>query len=184
MRRSISGLCVAAAALMMITTTTPAVGAGGFKLLGIDAANDAPRGADLLALEVATHGPDLHLRMAMSMIPVQGSFPGAGIQWVFKAGIRTFVAETHVGEAAFEFNLYEVDGSGAFVYLSSIEGEVDVDAGIINMYVPMSDIGARKGTTITGRALGDSGDVEIHQHAQVTSSILDDFATTRSFKIR
>jgi hypothetical protein len=170
-----------AVALMLIS---PAQAAGAFKTLGSDASLDAPPGADLTSLQVAQGSKTLDIRIGIALVPSQGSYPEAGIQWAFTSGKRTYLAETHVGTGEFGFNLYRVDASGAFVLIGPIDGAVDVEAGIVDMHVPLRSIGAVSGTVISGQPLGTSGDVEFHQHASLATRVLDEFTTERSFKIR
>jgi hypothetical protein len=177
------GAAVAAVALALTTNMT-AYAAGGFKTLGTDASLDAPPGADLTSLQVGQSRRTLDIRIEMGMVPVQGSYPDAGIQWSFVSGTRTYVAEAHVGTGEFGFNLYRIDGSGTFVLIGPIDGVVDVDAGTIDMNVPFSSIGARRGTVVSGAPLGDAGDVEFHQHGSVATRVVDEFETERSYTIR
>jgi hypothetical protein len=176
-------LAIAAGMLAMLSTA-PAIGApGGTKVLGTDAQNDAPPGGDLLALEVAQHGRDLHVRIVQSTIPSVGSYPQAGIQWSFTSRARTFAVEAHQeSPGAYGFTLYEIKG-GTFNVVDEIEG--DLEDGAFNMYVPLTAISATKGTIIKGALLsGADADVEIHQHATVTSQIVDSLLTDKPFKVR
>jgi hypothetical protein len=170
--------------MLAMLSAAPAAGApGGTKVLGTDAANDAPPGADLLALEVAQHGRDLHVRIVQSMLQSVGSYPEAGIQWSFSARGRTFAVEAHQERPGeYGFTLYEIKG-GSFNVVDDVDGELEDDA--FNMFIPLSSIGATKGTIVKGAVLeGADADVEIHQHAGVTSGIVDDFLTTKTFKVR
>jgi hypothetical protein len=170
--------------MVALFLVAPGAGAaGGTKVLGTDAANDAPPGADLTALEVAKHGTDLHVRIVQSTVPSVGSYPEAGIQWSFTSGGRIFAVEAHQqSPGAYGFTLYEIKG-GAFNVVDEIEGELTDDA--FDMYVPLESISATKGTVVRGTVLeGATGDVEIHQHAGVASQILDGFKTTKPFKVR
>jgi hypothetical protein len=173
-----------AAVMVALLLAAPATGApGGAKVLGTDAENDAPPGADLIALEVAQHGRDLHVRIVQTMIPSVGSYPEAGIQWSFTSRGRTFAVEAHQqSPGEYGFTLYEIKGGG-FSVVDELEGELE--AGAFSMYVPLSAISATRGTVIKGSVLeGADADVEIHQHAGVTSGIVDDFLTTKPFKVR
>ena len=173
-------LRVAAVAVLAVSVLTapPAGAATQMKQLGIDPALDAPYGADLAALLVASHGGDLHLRIELAgALPVQGSYPGAGIEWSFDVRGRTFVAEGHP-EAGGEFlyTLYEVVDE-TFTQLAQLEG--NFDAGLLDMYIPLREIGARKGTRISGTGTAD--DVDIHQHAGPVSPLLDTMSTTSDY---
>ena len=173
---------IAAAALSLLLTAS-AGASGSMKVLGTDAQNDAPPGGDLISLEVAQHGSDLHVRIGMSTLPSIGSYPEAGIQWSFSSRGRVFAVEAHQqSPGEYGFTLYEIKG-GAFNVVTTVDGELD-DGGF-NIYVPLNAISASKGTVIKGAILeGADADVEIHQHAQVTSGIVDDFTTTKTFKVR
>jgi hypothetical protein len=152
--------------------------------LGTDASGDAPVGADLLSLQVATRGRALHVRMAMALLPEVGSIPGAGIQWAFSSRGRIYVAEAHQGEPGdYSFTLYEW-ANETFNTLSAIEGEVDATAGTIDVFVPFNLIGAKRGTAIVGTPISDIGDVEVHYHTAAATEILDEFSTSQGFKIR
>ena len=172
----------AVAVLAVSVLMAPQAGAAPtMKQIGIDPALDAPYGADLAALLVSSHGGDLHLRIELAgALPVQGSYPGAGIEWSFDVRGRTFIAEGHP-EAGGEFlyTLYEVV-DGTFTQLAQLEGNFD-SSGLLDMYVPLREIGARKGTRISGTGTAD--DVNIHQHAGPVSPLLDTMSTTSDFVV-
>jgi hypothetical protein len=173
-----------AAGMLATFLAAPATGAPGrTKVMGTDAENDAPPGADLTALEVAQHGRDLHVRIVQSTIPSVGSYPEAGIQWSFSSRGRTFAVEAHQQDPGeYGFTLYEIKG-GSFNVVDEIEGELE--EGAFSMYVPLNSISASRGTVIKGVVLeGASGDVEIHQHASLATRVVDDFKTTNAFKVR
>jgi hypothetical protein len=173
-----------AAGMLPVFLAAPATGApGGTKVMGTDAANDAPPGVDLIALEVAQHGSDLHVRIVQSTIPSVGSYPSAGIQWSFSARGRLFAVEAHQeSPGEYGFTLYEYK-SGSFNVVTELKGELE-DGGF-SMYVPLSAISATRGTVIKGALIpGAAADVEIHQHAAVASEILDEFLTTKTYKVR
>lgn len=65
------------------------------RTLGTDEANDAPPGADLLALQAGVRGKELVVRIVMDQLPELTSYPGSGIQWSFSTGGRIFVVEAH-----------------------------------------------------------------------------------------
>jgi len=172
----------AVAVLAVSVFMAPSAGAAPkMKQLGIDPALDAPYGADLAALMVASHGGDLHLRIELAgALPVQGSYPGAGIQWTFDVRGRTFVAEGHPEPGGeFIYTLFEVV-DGAFTQLAQLEGNFD-PSGLLDMFVPLSGIGARKGTRISGTGTAD--DVEVHQHAGPVGPLLDTMSTTSDFVV-
>jgi len=173
-----------AAGLLAVPTAVPsAAAAGDSKVLGTDAENDAPPGADLVALHAAQKGRDLHVRIVLSLIPGLGSYPEAGIQWSFSSRGRTFAVEAHQeAPGEYGYTLYEVI-AGAYKVISPVEGVMG-DNGF-DITVPLSSIGASKGTVIKGAPLDSAlGDVEMHQHANAASRVLDDFQTTKTFKVR
>lgn len=65
----------------------------------------------------------------------------------------------------------------------ALEGEADPAADTIDIFVPLSNIGARKGSKVAGHPLGETGDVEVHLHTAVTGRLVDDMTTTKTFKI-
>ena len=127
-----------AAGMLAMFPVASAAGAPGAKVLGTDAANDAPPGADLTALEVAQHGRDLHVRIVQSTIPSLGSYPEAGIQWSFSSRGRTFAVEAHQDSPGeYGYTLYEIKG-GSFNVVDEVEGELE--EGAFNIYVPLAAI--------------------------------------------
>src|SRR3712207_5747129 len=94
-----------------LTILAPSAGAQGkLTVLGTDPALDAPAGADLVGLAVARHGSDLHVQVQMTnALPVQGSYPRSGIEWIFDVSGRTYIAEGHPEPGGeFRYTLYEV----------------------------------------------------------------------------
>lgn len=178
-------LAVLATALSILYLPSAAVAAGGMKQLGTDPALDGPAGADLIGLAVARHGSDLHIQIQLTnALPVQGSYPGAGIEWIFDVRGHTFVAEGHPEPGGnFLYTLFEiVDGS--FVQKAILDGSFDASAGTLDMFVPLREIGARKGTRVSGTGSTGTEDVQIHQHAGPASPLLDTMATTEDFVVR
>jgi hypothetical protein len=163
---------------MVQAKTTP-------KELGTDPSGDTAPGWDLTSLSVARAGSDLDITIGMTAIPQQMSFPDAGIQWAFASGGRVFAVEAHIGANEYGFSLYQITPDGGFALLKEIDGTVDAGAGEIHMFVPLRDISAKRGTAIVGRQISDGvGDVEVHQHLEVTSEVMDHLETTKAFKIR
>lgn len=181
-RKSISSgvVALALAATMLPGTAT----AGPMKVLGTDPALDGPPAADLVSLAAATHGSDFHIRIGLAnALPVQGSYPGAGIEWTFEARGRKFLAEAHPEPGAMRYTLFEIVGD-QLRQVEALDGAFDTDLGVIDMYVPLQSIGARKGTRISGAGDGSTPDADIHQHAGVTSQELDALTTTSDFVVR
>lgn len=177
-------LIVSAVAVPLTTQAAKAAKETKFKLLGTDASNDAPPAADLTSLMVGKSGLNLSVRIGVAnLLPVQGSYPGAGIEWTFDVGSRTFVAEAHPADGGdFEYTLFEVR-NGSFSTVSQLKGAVVADESYILMSVPLQTIGAKRGTVISGVGAPGTPDVDIHQHAQVTSQLLDEFATAKDYII-
>jgi hypothetical protein len=173
-----------AVALAAAMTLPGAAAAAPMKVLGTDPALDGPPGADLVSLAAATHGSDFHIQIGLAdALPVQGSYPGAGIEWTFEVRGRTFLAEAHPEPGAMRYTLFELV-AGQLRQIEVLDGAFDTDAGLIDMYVPLQSIGARKGTRISGAGDGSSPDADIHQHAGVASQELDTMTTTSDFVVR
>lgn len=172
-------------ALALTAAVSPSSAAAApMKVLGTDAALDGPPAADLVSLAAAVHGPDLHVRIGLAnALPEQGSYPGVGIEWAFDVRGRTFLVEAHPEPGAMRYTLFEVSGE-ALRQVAIIDGSFDTAAGLIDMLVPLSEIGARKGTRISGAGDGSSPDADIHQHAGPASRELDALTTTKDFVVR
>lgn len=172
-------------AISVLAQAAPGTAAGGgLKALGTDPALDAAPGTDLTGIAVAARGSDLHVRITMANpLPVQGASPGAGIQWTFDVRGRTFVAEAHPDPGGeFSFTLFEIVGE-VFQQKASLEGAFDTTTGDLDMFVPLGEIGARKGTKISGTGPKGTEDVEVHQHAGPAGPVVDSFATTKDYTI-
>jgi hypothetical protein len=170
---AISGLLVGAA---------PVGAAPGLTVLGTDPALDAPPGGDLTQLAAATHGTDLHIQFTFAnSIPVAGTYgPPTGIQWAFKVRGKTFVAEAYPDGASFGYVLFEIKGD-AFEQIATLEGEFDTIGGILDIYVPLKTIGAKRGTKIVGAG---ENDVDVHVHAVAATEYTDQLTTTKGFVVR
>lgn len=154
------------------------------KQIGIDAAFDAAPAVDLTYLKVGRVGDKLEIRFGLNgMVPVQGSYPKAGIEWAFKSAGRTFVAEGHPDAGAQFFTLFEVQG-GALSQVAILEGSFESEQGYMVLWVPLNEIGASTGTRIGGAPLDGSNDVDIHQHAGPVSPAMDAMATTQAYVVR
>ncbi|MEA2446663.1 MAG: hypothetical protein QOK47_300, partial [Actinomycetota bacterium] len=105
------------------------------------------------------------------------------IEWTFDVGGRTFVAEGHPDPGSAHFTLYSIQG-GAFNQIAILEGHFDQAQGYMTMLVPLSEIGASKGTRISGAGQKGSEDVDIHQHAGPQAPIVDSMATARDYVVR
>lgn len=174
-------LALALASLMSLPSGATAAP---MKVLGTDPSLDGPPAADLVSLAAATHGADFHIRIGLAnAAPVQGSYPGAGIEWAFEVRGRTFLAEAHPEPGAMRYTLFEISGD-QLRQVKILEGDFDTATGLIDMYVPLQSIGARKGTRISGAGDGSAADVDIHQHAGPASRELDAMTTKSDFVIR
>lgn len=177
--RAITALALAATALL-----PTGAHAASMKVLGTDAALDGPPGADLVSLAAAKHGSDFHIQIGLAQaLPQQGSYPGAGIEWAFEVRGRTFLAEAHPEPGEMRYTLFEIQGE-SLRQVEILEGSFDTESGLIDMYVPLASIGARKGTKISGAGDGSTPDVDIHQHAGAASRELDALTTTKDFVVR
>jgi hypothetical protein len=166
----------------LIGSAVPAGAAPGLTVLGTDPSLDAAPGSDLTQLAAATHGSDLHIQFTFAnSIPVLGTYgPPTGIQWAFKSRGRTFVAEAFPEGTSFGYLLFEIDGD-TFKEIGPLEGNFDTVAGILDIYVPLKTIGAKKGTKIVGAG---ENDVDVHIHAGVTDEYADQMTTTKGLVVR
>ena len=179
-KRSIAAILISAVGLIIVPAS-PGIAGGGMTILGTDPALDATPGGDLTSIGVMTAGSDLHLQITMAnSIPVAGTYGApTGIQWAFKSRGKTFVAEGYPQGTGFGFTLFEVNGD-AFREVETLEGDFDTITGVMNMYVPLKTIGARKGTVISGAG---ENDVDVHVHAGPQTYYPDTMTTSKTFKV-
>ena len=151
-------------------------------VLGTDAALDAPPGSDLTQLAAGVHGSDLHIQFTFAnSIPVAGTYgPLTGIQWAFTAKGKTFVAEAYPDGADFGYVLFEINGD-AFKQVATLEGQWDTIGGVLDIFVPLKEIGAGKGTKIAGAG---KDDVDVHVHALVSTYYAEKMTTTKGIVVR
>lgn len=184
MARKHAARALIALAIATMTSLPSGAAAGQVKVLGTDPALDGPPAADLVSLGAAVHGADLHVQIGLAhLVPLQGSYPGAGIEWTFEVRGRTFLAEAHPEPGEMRYTLFEISGE-SLRQIAILDGGFDPGAGLIDMYVPLQTIGARKGTRISGAGDGSTADVDIHQHAGAASRELDTMTTTSDFVVR
>ena len=166
----------------LIGSAVPAGAAPGLTVLGTDPSLDAAPGSDLTQLAATTHGSDLHIQFTFAnSIPVAGTYgPLTGIQWAFKSRGKTYVAEAYPDGASFGYVLFEINGD-AFKQIETLEGDFDTVAGLLDIYVPLKTIGAKKGSKITGAG---ENDVDVHVHAGVTTHYADQMTTTKGLLVR
>jgi len=177
--------CMVATVFAATALSTQAVAAEPkMKQIGIDAAFDAAPAVDLTYLKVGRAGDKLEVRFGLNgMLPVQGSYPQAGIEWAFKSAGRTFVAEGHPDAGTHFFTLFEVQG-GALSQIAILEGSFEAEQGYMVLWVPLNEIGASKGTRVVGARLDGSSDVDIHQHAGPVSPVVDSMTTSQGYIVR
>jgi hypothetical protein len=165
----------------LVAGVVPANAAPSMTVLGTDPSGDAAPGSDLTQLAVTTHGSDLHIQFTVASIPVAGTYGDlTGIQWAFKSKGRTFVAEAYPDTGSFGYVLFEIKGD-TFEQIAILEGEWDTIGGILDIFVPLKEIGAKKGTKITGAG---ENDVDVHVHGIVTDYYADQMTTTKGFVVR
>jgi hypothetical protein len=162
------------AAFVAAVLALPASAAPAIKTLGEDPANDAPPALDLTYLQAGTSGKNLEIRIGIAnMLPGIGGYPQApGIEWSFKSGARTFLAEAYVDNTEGAFLLYEIKGD-TFEEMGNIEGTYDQADGYISMLVPLKKIGAKKGTKLAG-----SGENDVDAHVHHAGTTYTDYITT------
>ena len=174
-------LAAVTAAALVALMAPPAGADVELTVLGTDAANDAAPGADLTELAAGVHGSDLHIQFKMTSIPGAGTYgPLAGIEWIFKAGNRTFLAEAFPDGADFGYILFEKNGD-AWTQTADLKGNYDTVGGVLDIFVPLKTIGAKKGTKIAG---AQKEDVDVHIHAGVTTLYPDVMTTTKGIVVR
>ena len=151
-------------------------------VLGTDAALDAPPGGDLTQLAAGVHGSDLHIQFTFAnSIPAVGTYgPPAGVQWAFKVKGKTFVAEAYPDKGDFGYVLFEIKGD-TFTQVATLKGEWDTIGGVLDIFVPLKNIGAGKGTKIAGAGKDDA---DVHVHGVVTTFYADRLTTTKGIVVR
>ena len=169
------------AAVALTALAVPATADVPLTVLGTDPANDAPPGSDLTQLAAGVHGTDLHIQFTLTSIPGAGSYgPLAGIEWIFKSNGKTYLAEAFPDGADFGYILFEKNGD-AWTQTADLTGNWDTVAGVLDIFVPLKTIGAKKGTKITGAG---PDDVDVHIHAGVTTIYPDAMTTSKGIVVR
>lgn len=176
-------LCSFVAFAFALSGISGAGAAAQLKRLGEDPAGDGPVGLDLTYLDVGRHGADMHIRIGVEMVPGIAGYPELpGIEWTFKVGGRTFIAEGVSGSTP-TFYLFEQTADG-FTQLDSPTGTYSADDGFIDIFVPLKTIGAKRGSVVTGVENPDAGgDVDAHVHIGAATEYPDAFTTTKSIKL-
>ena len=180
LKRAIAAMLVAVSGLIVLPAS-PGLAGAGLTILGTDPSLDATPGGDLTSIGVMKAGSDLHIQITLAnSIPVAGTYGDpTGIQWAFMSRGKTYAAEGYPDGTGFGFTLFEVTDD-AFREVETLEGDFDTVAGVMNMYVPLKTIGARKGTIISGAG---ENDVDVHVHAGPQTYLPDTLTTTKSFKV-
>ena len=182
-KRSVAIVAIALSGLLV--APAPAGADVPLTVLGTDPSLDAPPGSDLTALAAGVHGSDLHIQFTFAnSIPVAGTYgPPAGLEWLFKVRGKTYLAEAFPetpNATEFSFVLFEINGD-AFKQVALLEGEWDTIGGVVDIFVPLKTIGAKKGTSITGAG---KDDVDLHVHGLVTTLYTDTLTTTKGIVVR
>ena len=172
-------LCAAVAA-----SALPANAKGGLKTLGTDPAGDGLPGLDVTYLQVGRAGANLEVRIGLEMVPQLGGYPDLpGIEWVFDANGRTFVAEAVKTTDGQDFYLFELADDGSFEQLAQPEGTYVGSDGFASILVPLKTIGARRGTVIKGTEDLENGDVDAHVHVGTTTHYPDGMETDKTYVV-
>lgn len=172
---------VAVVALLALVGSNAYAG-GKMTRLGEDPALDGPPALDVTFLDVGRAGSNLEIRIGVNgMFPGIGGYPTLpGIEWIFKSGSRTFLAEAYVNNTRGAFLLFELEGD-TYRQLADLEGTYDSADGYISMLVPLKMIGAKKGSHIMGAG---PDDVDAHVHFGVTTYYSDKMTTVGHYQVR
>ena len=179
-KRSVAVIAIALSGLLV--APAPAGADVPLTVLGTDPALDAPPGGDLTKLAAGVHGGDLHIQFTFAnSIPVAGTYgPLAGIEWLFTSEGKTYLAEAYPDGAGFGFVLFEITGD-SFKQIETLEGEYDTIGGVMDVFVPLKTIGAKKGTKIQGAG---PNDVDVHIHGLLTTVYPDKMTTKKGIVVR
>lgn len=182
MRKTLVG---ALAAALLMNVAAPSGASGGLTRLGTDPEGDGPPSLDITYLEAGRTGKALEIRIGVAnILPAVRGIPEApGIEWIFDVKGRTFLAEGVPG-AEPTFYLFEIGADGSATQLDSPEGTYDSADGFIRMLVPLADIGAKRGTVISGTGPKGTEDVDAHIHYPGGENYPDTMATTKDLVIR
>ena len=179
-------LVVALAAVLALTVVAPSGAATKLTRLGEDPDGDGYPSLDVTYLDVGVNGTNLEIRIGLSnILPAIRSIPEApGIQWMFDVKGRTFVAEGAPGRNPRYF-LFEINDDGSATQLESPQGTYEAADGYLMLLVPLKNIGAKKGTVISGTGPKGTEDVDAHIHAVPGNDLYPDkMATTKDFVVR
>lgn len=182
MKKTLVSLALCAA---VAVSALPAHAKGGLKTLGTDPAGDGQPGLDVTSLQVGRNGANLEIRIGLVMIPQLAGVPELpGIEWVFDANGRTFVAEAVKTANGQLFFLFELNDDGSFEQIAQPEGTYVAADGYASILVPLDLIGARKGTVIKGTDGLEHGDVDAHVHVGPQTHYPDGMETDKTYTVR
>lgn len=180
MKKTLASLALCAAVALSVTPASAAK--SGLKTLGTDPAGDGVPGLDVTYLKVGRVGSDLEIRIGLQMLPQLAGYPDLpGIEWVFDANGRTFVAEAVKTAGGSAYYLFELAEDGSFRQLDSPTGTYEGADGYASVIVPLEDIGATKGTKIKGTDGLEHGDVDAHVHVGTVTHYPDGMETDKTF---
>lgn len=180
----IKALLITAALAVSAIVVAPAPAGADVPLtvLGTDPALDAAPGGDLTKLAAGVHSGDLHIQFTFAnSIPVAGTYgPLAGVEWLFKSEGKTYLAEAYPDYPDFGYILFEIKRD-SFEQIATLEGNWDTVTGVLDIFVPLKTIGAKKGTKIAGAG---PDDVDVHVHGLVTTLYTDKMTTKKGIVVR
>jgi hypothetical protein len=179
-------LLLALAASLAITLAAPSGAATTLTRLGEDPDGDGYPSLDVTYLDVGRNGENLEIRIGLSnILPGIRSIPELpGVQWAFDIKGRTFIAEGAPGNNP-RFFLFEVFDDGSYEQLEAPQGTYEAADGYLMLLVPLKNIGAKKGTVISGTGPKGTEDVDAHIHAIPGNDLYPDkMATTKDYVVR
>ena len=181
MKKTLVSIALCAAVAM---SALPAHAKGGLKTLGTDPSGDGLPGLDVTYLQVGRTGANLEIRIGLEMLPQLAGYPDLpGIEWVFDANGRTFVAEAVKTRTGQDFYLFELHDDGGFEQIAQPEGTYVGSDGYASILVPLTTIGARKGTVVKGTDGLEHGDVDAHVHVGPQTHYPDGMETDKTYVI-
>ena len=183
--RNIARLVATVVVFGALAGTAPAAGPR-YVTLGQDPAGDAAPSLDLTGLSVARVGNNVDIRFHLQgMVPQLGSLPPAlpGVQWAFKVGKRTFVAEAVPTHEGGDYYLFELLPGDRFRQLAMLTGTYVAANNFASIAVPLTKIGAKKGSRLSGVVGESGGDVDFHIHVGPRTDYADFFTTTKSYVV-
>ncbi len=176
-----------ASALLLGLIAAPSGAKATMVRLGEDPAGDSENPSlDVTYLEVGNTPTALEIRIGMAnILPGVRAVPVElpGVEWIFDVGDRTFLAEGVPGTRP-SFYLFEIADDGTGTQMTAPEGTYEAADGFIRILVPLKDIGAKKGTLISGTGPKGTDDVDAHIHYPGMTTYPDYMATTKDYRVR